>query len=342
MVHALPDGLHQHGSIAQSVEQGIENPRVGGSNPSRATKFFSGFPMPAPVRFLNRRTGQIEEEQIYGENALRWTYESGLGRVALSLLVKRPVFSRWYGWRMSRPASKSLIAPFLADYGLDPSEFADPVESFASFNEFFFRKLKPDARPICADPDAVVFPADGRHFCLPEIGKESHVFAKGQCFDLPKLLGDAHEAFAGGTLLISRLCPVDYHRFHFPCGGTPGPARLLNGPLFSVSPIALARNLAYLWENKRMVTLVDTPNSGKVAVVEIGATCVGAIHQTYAPDAPVTMGAEKGYFAFGGSCVITVFQKGRVELCPDLLEASANGLESHALMGQKLGTAVAG
>lgn len=294
--------------------------------------------MPSPVRFLNRRTGHIEEEQIYGEKPLRWTYETGLGQVALSLLVKRPFFSRWYGWRMSRPASKAMVAPFIRDYGLNPGEFANAPESFATFNEFFYRKLKPEARPIDSDPASVVFPADGRHFCIPVLGKESHVFAKGQRFDLPALLGDAHPEFAGGSLLVSRLCPVDYHRFHFPCAGTPGSARLVNGPLFSVSPIALARNLAYLWENKRMITLVDSPSAGRVAVVEIGATCVGAILQTYQPDAPVAKGAEKGYFAFGGSCVITVFQAGRVTFATDLVAASSEGLESHALMGERLGS----
>ena len=293
--------------------------------------------MPEPVRFVNRRTGQIEQEKIYGEKALHWTYETGLGRVALRLLVSRRFFSRWYGRRMSRPASRELVQPFIRDYGLDPGEFAEPVESFATFNEFFYRKLKLSARPVDAAETSVVFPADGRHFVIPSLGQETRIFAKGQRFDLAGLLGDAASAFAGGALLVSRLCPVDYHRFHFPCAGRPGPVRVIDGPLFSVSPVALRRNLSWLWENHRHLTMLENTIAGTVAILEIGATCVGSILQTYQPGASVAKGSEKGYFAFGGSCVITVFQPGRVRFDDDLISASARGLETLALMGERLG-----
>ena len=293
--------------------------------------------MPEPVRFVNRRTGQTEEEKIYGEKALRWTYETGLGRVALHLLVSRRFFSRWYGRRMSRPASRELVQPFVRDYGLDPAEFAEPADSFATFNEFFYRKLKPSARPINPSASSVVFPADGRHFVIPRLGEEARVFAKGQRFDLAGLLGDAAADFAGGSLLVSRLCPVDYHRFHFPCAGTPGPARVIDGPLFSVSPVALRSRISWLWENHRHLTMLESPLADRVAIIEIGATCVGSILQTYQPGAPVAKGDEKGYFAFGGSCVITIFQPGRLRFDEDLISASADGLETLALMGDHLG-----
>src|SRR5438128_1264906 len=76
------------------------------------------------------------------------------------------------------------------------------------------------------------------------------------------------EKFAGGAMLISRLCPVDYHRFHFPVAGVPGEPRLINGWLYSVSPVALRRRLKYLIENKREVTLIESPQFGTVAMVE--------------------------------------------------------------------------
>jgi phosphatidylserine decarboxylase len=133
---------------------------------------------------------------------------------------------------------------------------------------------------------------------------------------------------------------VDYHRFHFPVAGTPGEARLVNGFLYSVSPIALRRNLACLWENKRMVTLVESPVFGRVAVCEIGATMVGSIFQSYIPGRAVARGEEKGWFKFGGSCVITLFQPGRIRLDADLLSSSAEGMEVYARMGERLGEAV--
>ena len=166
-------------------------------------------------------------------------------------------------------------------------------------------------------------------------------YAKGQRFNLASFLGDAALAakFAGGAMLISRLCPVDYHRFHFPVAGTAGEPRLINGFLYSVSPIALRQNLSYLWQNKRMITLVASPVFGPVAVCEIGATMVGGIFQAFIPGRAVAKGEEKGLFKFGGSCVITLFQPGKIKLDADLVKHSAEGLEVYARMGEHLGVA---
>lgn len=292
-----------------------------------------------PIRYFHRHRGTLETEQVYGERSLRWAYGNPLGRLALHTLIKRPLFSRWYGWRMDRPASASLVAPFLDDYQLDPTEFADPPESFRSFNEFFYRRLTPASRPIDPDPDSIVFPADGRHLGFQRADRIDSVFVKGQAFDLPRLLGDPElaERFATGALILSRLCPVDYHRFHFPAAGVPSGPTLVKGPLFSVSPISLRRRLACLWENKRQITRLESPAAGTVLIIEIGATCVGSIHQTYTPHSKISKGTEKGYFAFGGSSVITLFEPGRVQLADDLLEWSSQTTELYAKMGTPLG-----
>jgi phosphatidylserine decarboxylase len=289
----------------------------------------------APISFFNRLTRRTETESVYGEGFLRFTYENPLGALPLHALVKRAAFSRWYGRRMDALASRSKIVPFLANYNVDVSEFADAPDSFRTFNEFFYRKLKPQARPICAGDDEIAFPADGRHLVLPDIAACDDFFIKGTRFDLPGLLGDAALAgcFAHGAMLISRLCPVDYHRFHFPCSGTPGPAKPVNGPLYSVSPIALRKRPSILWENKREITLLRTPQLGDVLLLEVGATCVGSIVQTYTPGVAVTKGDEKGYFRFGGSCFITIFEPGKVRFGDDLVEHSKAGREVYARMG---------
>ena len=141
-------------------------------------------------------------------------------------------------------------------------------------------------------------------------------------------------------MLISRLCPVDYHRFHFPLAGTPGAARLINGSLYSVSPVALRRNIGYFTANKRYITLLETVEFGRVALLEIGATNVGTVRQLYAPGRPVAKGGEKGLFRFGGSCVVTVFQRGRIRFDSDLVAQSAECVETYAKMGERLGEAV--
>jgi phosphatidylserine decarboxylase len=239
---------------------------------------------------------------------------------------------------MSTPASRARIAPFIEHYGLDPSEFAQAPDTFSSFNAFFSRTLSPDARPLAPTP--AVFPADGRHLGFAKASAINSVFVKGQSFDLAQLLDSDQLAarYADGALVLSRLCPVDYHRFHFPAAGTPGEPRLINGPLYSVSPIALRKNLSYLWQNKRVLTKLVTKDLGTILLLEIGATNVGSIQQTFTPGTPVEKGAEKGYFEFGGSSTMTLFEPGAIELAEDLLEYSSRQTELYARMGSALGS----
>ena len=121
-----------------------------------------------PITYFNRQTGRIETEAVYGEAFLRFVYEHPLGALPLHALVKRGFFSRWYGWRMDRTASRSRVSCFIERYGVDWSEFEKSPGEFASFNEFFGRKLKPGARPIDAGSDVLVFPADGRHLAIAD------------------------------------------------------------------------------------------------------------------------------------------------------------------------------
>lgn len=297
-----------------------------------------------PIRFFNRYTGRLETEKVHGETFLRWTYGSAPGRLTVHAFFKRAFFSRWYGRRMDAPRSRARIAPFIADYGVDPREFADEPGSFRTFNEFFCRKLKPAARPIDPDPNTVVFPADGRHLGFPDASKMDGIPVKGVVFDLGRLLDD--DALAGqfreGTLVLSRLCPVDYHRYHFPVAGVPDTPRVIGGPLLSVNPIARRWQFEAFAGNKRAVTRLQSNEFGLVLMLEVGATCVGSFQYTFTPGQPVAKGDEKGFFRFGGSAVITLFERGRVRLAPDLLEQSARRVELYAHMGDRLGSRAAG
>lgn len=218
---------------------------------------------------------------------------------------------------------------------MDTSIFAEPPESFRSFNDFFTRKLKPASRPI-SNAKAVI-PADGRYLFYQDIGKADGFVVKGQKFSLAKLLGSEElaQTYKDGSMLIARLCPCDYHRFHFPIDCKASPARLINGVLFSVNPWALAHNVTYLTENKRMITELESDQFGKVMYIEIGATNVGSIVQTYDANVLQKKGDEKGYFEFGASCVIVLFEKGKIEFNADLLSGPEHQ-EVLCLMGQSL------
>ncbi|MFT3783801.1 MAG: archaetidylserine decarboxylase [Nibricoccus sp.] len=319
------------------------------------------------LQYYNRYTKTIETEAIYGERWLRFAYDNPVGRLMVWGLAKRKIFSAWYGWRASQRApqidpdtgsgefrmpwqrnSTLRILPFIVKYNIDVDEFAKSPFEYKSFNEFFYRALKPGARPIAEGEKVAVFPADGRHLVFPNIDTAEGFYVKGAKFDLAELLGEdglpeekreLTKSFAGGAMIISRLCPVDYHRFHFPCAGIPGEPRLINGVLFSVSPIALRRNINYLVENKRMVTELDSPVFGKVVCMEVGATNVGSIVQTNLPGRAVAKGDEKGLFKFGGSCVITIFQKGKFRFDDDLMAKSREYIETYARMGDRMGVA---
>ena len=296
-----------------------------------------------PVVYFHRKRREMVEEKIPGEFWLRWLYSSSIsGRIALHLLVKRALLSWWYGRRMEKPRSVHKVLPFIVEHDLDVDEFAKQAMTYRTFNEFFYRKLTDSARPIDADPASVAFPADGRHLVFPNVDDADGFYVKGDRFDLAELIGGELVAkqFAGGAMLISRLAPVDYHRFHFPCAGTPGRAQEIRGSLFSVNPIALRRNVRYLVQNKRMLTLLDTERFGTVAMIEVGATMVGSIRQTYPAGTKVKKGDEKGLFKFGGSCVITLFQRDRIVFDADLREQSANHIETYAKMGERCALAV--
>ncbi|MBI5273379.1 MAG: phosphatidylserine decarboxylase [Chlamydiia bacterium] len=294
------------------------------------------------VQYIDRKSGSLVNEKIYGQKALQFLYGDNILAQLFSLwilpLVARLRWLSWfYGYLQKSPFSARKVAPFVAAYGIDLSECIE--SSYASFNDFFIRKLKPDARPIDFDPSRAVLPADGRYLVFPDVSKTQGFYVKGQQFDLVTFLQDEPLArnFAEGSLVIARLCPTDYHRFHFPCDGVAGDARSIEGPLFSVSPLALRKRLSILAENKRMVTEIETDRFGLVLYVEIGATFVGAIHQTYTPGKRVVKGGEKGYFSFGGSSVVLLFEKGRIHFDEDLVRNSQKRLETKAFFGESLG-----
>lgn len=295
-------------------------------------------PSPEPIRVLDRASGKLVDEDVFGGDALRWAYGTRAGWLFTRLIGSRRAFSAAYGLWMRSPFSRGGIRPFIERFRIPTVEIDGDVAAFRSFDAFFTRRLKPGARPLAGGPETLVLPADGRHLVHPDGAAQDGFVLKGQRLDLPALLGDAALArtFAGGAVLVSRLCPVDYHRFHFPCDGVAGVPRWVNGPLFSVSPIALRRNVAFLWENRRCVTLLETPRFGPVAYVEIGATMVGCIRHTRPPGA-FARGDEKGCFHFGGSSLALVFRPGAVVFDADLVAASARHVETLAPQGGSLG-----
>jgi phosphatidylserine decarboxylase len=298
------------------------------------------------IIYFDRSTKKLEKEKVYGQFFLQLLYGHGFLRRLCSFLFlpwfsRFSLLSRLYGWIQKSRLSRYKIAPFIKKFQVDASEFLEPVESFASFNDFFIRKLNPLCRPSIQGDRVAVLPADARYLVFPRIDQADGFWVKGKKFSLEELLQDSvlAQRYAQGALVIARLCPVDYHRFHFPCACTPGKARPLNGPLFSVNPIALKRSIEILSENKRIITPLSTSHFGTVQMIEIGATYVGTIYQTYTPMKKCAKAEEKGYFSFGGSCLILLFEPDRIRFDADLIKYSAQKIEVRGLLGSSLGKA---
>lgn len=296
------------------------------------------------IVYIDRQTGQKHIEKVYKERALRLLYGEGcLSRLVrpwlLPSLTKWPWFSALYGYLQKRSSSSRKIRPFIETFGVDSSEFLNPITHFRSFNDFFIRRLKPEARPLAADPCSAIIPADGRYYFYANIKECNGFIVKGQKFELNALLGQEQLAkeYEEGSMVMARLCPSDYHRFHFPCDCLPGPSHLINGWLYSVNPLAVKKNLQIFTQNKRTLCELQTPLFGRVLYMEIGATNVGSIQETYTPGQWQAKGAEKGYFEFGGSALILLFPKNTIAFDQDLLTATAEGLEIRCLLGQSMG-----
>lgn len=300
--------------------------------------------MATPIRYIDRITGELNEEQVYFGDLIAFLYGHSFwsrwfGRALLYGVARADLVSALFGWWNRRSWTKKKIGPFIEKYAIDPAEFAASIESFSSFDDFFTRKLTPSCRPIVSDAQAVIMPADARYLCYQNIELADGFFVKGKKFALPELLQDdlLAQKYAQGTLVIARLCPVDYHRFHFPIDCTPGPTKQINGYLYSVNPIAVKENIHIFSQNKRCITTLHSPLFGEVLFIEVGATNVGSIHQTYTPDRSYEKGEEKGFFSFGASTLLLLFEPGRIQLDADLIAAAEQQIEIRCLLGQRLG-----
>ena len=285
-----------------------------------------------PVEYVDRRTGERVAESVMGDRALRFAYETLLGRTLWPVLFGSRLVSALMGRRYDSPRSKRDIAALASIPGCRADEAEKPIGEYATFNEFFTRRLRPGARPL---GDGFVSPADGRLMLYLGADADSPFPLKGARRTLREVMGG--EAPEGRCdIAVFRLAPVDYHRFHFPCDcETEGPPRVIPGRYHSVNPIALARRPDLYAENERQVLRCHA-EFGEFWLVDVGAFGVGTIVQTYSGKSHAK-GDEKGYFKFGGSTVVFVAAAGAVVFDADLVRNSAAGLETRVLCRERIG-----
>lgn len=294
------------------------------------------------IQYFNRKKGLIETEKVYGEKGIKWLYESSIGSSVAKLLAG-PGVSRWYGSMQDFSLSKGKIKKFIENFQINmddyiPEDGRSDEDPYSTFNQFFIRRFKEGKRNFTSNSDVFCSPAEARYFAYSSLTDDETIPVKGTYLSAKELLKDErwYPDFAGGPVLLARLCPVDYHRFHFPDEGTFLDSYPIHGEYHSVNPIALKWNPKIFMENERHVSILKTKNFGKIAYVEVGAMMVGKIIQTLKNDY-FNRGEEKGYFLFGGSTVIIFGQKGEWTPDSDIVQNTKKGLETYLQLGEECG-----
>lgn len=291
------------------------------------------------IVYYDRRSGAMLREPVYASGFLDWSYNTRMGRLLTDAVFRQKTVSRLYGWLHKRPWSRRKIKPFAEAMGVNRRESLRPLEAFSSFNDFFTREIDLSSRPVNPDPQVCVAPADGKLLAFSHVDAERTFRIKRSSFNLRSFLADPELArrYDGGSLVILRLHLSDYHHFHFPDSGAPGPALPIRGKLYAVSPYSLRRLVPFYTENYRMLTLFASDHFGQMAMVEIGAFTVGSIKQRFQPGRRAAKGAEKGYFELGGSTVALLFEPGAIRLDEDLCVKTEDGLETYVRLGEPIG-----
>jgi phosphatidylserine decarboxylase len=258
--------------------------------------------------------------------------------VLIQHLIPKHALTAFAGWCANAtwsPWVRNVIPWFIGRYNVNMAEAAEPDHrQYRTFNEFFTRALKPDARPLADAP--WVCPVDGAISQIGPIEQDQIFQAKGHHYSTQALVGgDAALAaqFQDGHFATIYLSPRDYHRIHMPCAGTLRRMVHVPGELFSVNP-ATARGVPGLFaRNERVVCVFDTAH-GPFALVLVGATIVGSMatawHGVVNPPRPGTVrewrydddavslaqGAEMGRFLLG-STVVMLWPKDTLQFVPD-------------------------
>ncbi|GAA6015764.1 hypothetical protein JCM11491_002470 [Sporobolomyces phaffii] len=250
------------------------------------------------------------------------------------------------------------ILNYVRAYRVDCRDLLQPdLSRYPTLNSFFFRKLRAGARPIAdpGNPFVISSAADCRLTVFSNVSSAQKLWIKGRGFDLAQLVGSKKMArrLDEGCVAIFRLAPADYHRYHAPFKAVVGPTKHLSGKYYTVNSLIVRdRRFNPLGENKRDGLCLESSLAircwrtdgtvATVAFVQVGALLVSSIRQTAETGETVERGDELGYFAYGGSTLVAVFERGSVRWDPDVLRNStgANPLgpvETMVRVGEKIG-----
>lgn len=271
----------------------------------------------------------IEKDSI----ALNFLYQTTVGRTLLKPLIQ-PSVSKLAGYYLNHSLSKGMIKRFICKNKLSMEDYQ--TANYSSFNEFFIREIKANARPFPKKTTVLAAPCDGKLTIYP-IQEDSVFRIKNSLYSIKELIGNAElgTQWLGGTAAIFRLTPDDYHHYYFIDDGEINSHQKISGEFHTVRPIAI-NNQPVFTQNTRECTIIETANFGKVAQIEVGALLVGKIKNKKIAGNCQRF-EKKGWFEFGGSTVILLFQKDQVAFKSEIIENTIHEKETIVKLGQAIG-----
>ncbi len=263
---------------------------------------------------------------------LHCCYAKHLGWPARRIMTN-PILTAIIGEYMNTPMSLHKIDRFVRTNHIDLSEYRQ--EEYHCFNDFFTRRIKPEARPINNDKDTLISPCDGA-LSAYRISSDSVFSIKNSYYNVDDLVGGAPIAddYMNGVCLVLRLGVENYHRYCYIDDGYKSSNRHIKGRYHTVQPIAVRKHPVFV-QNTREYCIMHTENFGPVVQIEVGACLVGKI-DNYQQASFIKRGSEKGRFLFGGSTIVLLFKDGVLDLPQRVFNDTLKGREQPVMYGKAI------
>lgn len=270
-------------------------------------------------------------ENIKDQKPLIFLYKTKLGRIILKVITL-PIFSKVFGLIIDTRISTIYINRFIKNNNIDMTRF-EKIK-YSSFNDFFTRKVN-NTRPEKTYEQNVLISLCDAKLTAYEISDELTIKVKNSVYNMENLINEKVKSeYQGGKCLVFRLCPDDYHRYHAFDDYEIIKRKKIKGRLHTVNPISYDSYQVFK-ENQREVSLLKTKKFKNVYQIEVGALNVGKIKNTNKKE--LKKYEEKGYFLFGGSTIILLFQKDVIKLDEDIEKYSKQNIEVKINYGEKIG-----
>ena len=296
--------------------------------------------MNKPLKYWDRYKNEIRKDQVYADWFVRWCYEKKIGRFFLNYFFSKRNFNILYGLYKNSKFSLKQIHKDIREYSVDMDLFNE--SEFRSYSDFFLRTFKPNIRMFPSHENELGAIGEGRVLAFNQLSESLKFPVKGKFLNASSLLQNRELAqkFDNGPLIIIRLCPIDYHHFHFPDNGKITSRYRVGGQFHSVNVLALKNKEDIFLQNEREITILETDNFGTIAMIEVGAMCVGKIKQDFRKSTSFKRGERKGHFEFGASTVIILGQENRFKISEDIIENSQKNIESYIKLGDTVASRI--